>query len=63
MPDLEENLMPAKNYKFVYDEYGNTSEIKVSARGIGVHGNNYVNKGTAFSVTERRDLGIEGRLP
>jgi malate dehydrogenase (oxaloacetate-decarboxylating) len=63
VPDLEENLMPAKNYKFVYDEYGNTSEIKVSARGIGVHGNNYVNKGTAFSVTERRDLGIEGSLP
>ncbi|MDX1776478.1 MAG: NAD-dependent malic enzyme [Desulfobulbales bacterium] len=55
--------MPPKSYKFVYDEYGNTKEIKVHTRGIGVHGNNYVNKGTAFSEAERRDLGIEGSLP
>ena len=27
--------MPAKNYRFIYDEYGNTREIKVRARGIG----------------------------
>ena len=60
---MEENLMPAKSYKFVYDKYGNTSEIKVSTRGIGVHGNNYVNKGTAFSETERKGLGMEGSLP
>ena len=55
--------MPAKNYRFVNDEYGNTSMIKVSTRGVGVHGNNYVNKGTAFSETERRELGIDGSLP
>jgi malate dehydrogenase (oxaloacetate-decarboxylating) len=60
---MEENLMPAKNYRFIYDEYGNTREIKVRARGIGVHGNNYVNKGTAFSEEERRELGIDGSLP
>ena len=60
---MEENLMPAKSYTFVYDEYGNTSEIKVNARGIGVHNNNYVNKGTAFSETERRDLGMDGSFP
>jgi malate dehydrogenase (oxaloacetate-decarboxylating) len=60
---MEENLMPAKSYKFVYDEYGNTSEIKVKTRGIGVHNNNYVNKGTAFSETERRSLGMDGSLP
>jgi malate dehydrogenase (oxaloacetate-decarboxylating) len=55
--------MPAKNYKFVYDEFGNTKEIKVHTRGHGVHSNNYVNKGTAFSDTERHDLGIDGSLP
>ena len=55
--------MSAKSYKFVYDEYGNTSEIKVKTRGIGVHNNNYVNKGTAFSETERRSLGMDGSLP
>jgi malate dehydrogenase (oxaloacetate-decarboxylating) len=60
---MEENLMSAKSYKFVYDEYGNTSEIKVKTRGIGVHNNNYVNKGTAFSETERRSLGMDGSLP
>ncbi len=60
---MEENLMPAKSYKFVYDEYGNTKEVKVHTRGVGVHGNNYVNKGTAFTETERRDLGLDGSLP
>jgi malate dehydrogenase (oxaloacetate-decarboxylating) len=60
---MEENLMPVKNNKFVYDEYGNTIEIRVNARGVVVHGNNYVNKGTAFSETERRDLGLDGSLP
>ena len=55
--------MPVKSYRFVYDEYGNTREIKVHTRGLGVHGNNYVNKGTAFSGTERQNLGIDGSLP
>jgi malate dehydrogenase (oxaloacetate-decarboxylating) len=55
--------MPVKSYRFVYDEYGNTREIKVHIRGVGVHGNNYVNKGTAFNENERRDLGMEGTLP
>ena len=55
--------MPPNSYKFVYDEYGNTEEIKVHARGIGVHSNNYVNKGTAFSDAERNDLGMDGSLP
>jgi malate dehydrogenase (oxaloacetate-decarboxylating) len=60
---MEDNLMPPNSYKFVYDEYGNTKEIKVHARGIGVQGNNYVNKGTAFSEAERRELGMDGALP
>jgi malate dehydrogenase (oxaloacetate-decarboxylating) len=60
---MEVVLMMPKGYEFVYDQYGNTREIKVYNRGIGVHGNNYVNKGTAFSYEERRDLGIDGTLP
>lgn len=55
--------MPAKSYKFVYDEYGNTKEVKVHTRGVGVHGINYINKGTAFTDYERRVLGLDGGLP
>ncbi|MFC1844844.1 NAD-dependent malic enzyme [Thermodesulfobacteriota bacterium] len=55
--------MPPKNNKFVFDEYGKTTEIRVSARGVVLHGNNYVNKGTAFSETERQELGLDGSLP
>jgi len=55
--------MAPKGYEFVYDEYGNTRGIKVHSRGRGVHSNNYVNKGTAFSCDERRSLGIDGTLP
>ena len=29
---MEDNLMSPNSYKFVFDEYGNTSEIKVRAR-------------------------------
>jgi malate dehydrogenase (oxaloacetate-decarboxylating) len=60
---MEGYLMPAKNYRFVYDEFGNTREIKVYARGVAVHSNNYINKGTAFSENERLELGIDGSLP
>jgi malate dehydrogenase (oxaloacetate-decarboxylating) len=60
---MEEKLMPPKSYKFVYDEFGNTKEMKVHTRGVGVHGNNYVNKGTAFSENERQDLVMDGSLP
>ncbi len=55
--------MPPKSYKFVYDVHGNTKEIRVRTRGIGVQSNNYMNKGTAFNETERRDLGMDGSLP
>ncbi len=60
---MEAYLMSVKMNKFVYDEFGNTKEIKVHTRGIWVHANNYVNKGTAFSETERRELGMDGSLP
>ncbi len=48
---------------FKYDEYGNTREILVYASGASLHGISYVNKGTAFSVSERKRLGLEAALP
>ncbi|MCK5227396.1 MAG: NAD-dependent malic enzyme, partial [Desulfobulbaceae bacterium] len=55
--------MPEKVYEFIYDEYGNTKEIKVNARGTAVQANKYTNKGTTFSEEERKNLEIEGLLP
>ena len=55
--------MSANSYRFRYDEYGNTKEILVYARGIGVQANNFTNKGTSFSEEERRGLELSGMVP
>jgi malate dehydrogenase (oxaloacetate-decarboxylating) len=55
--------MPERIYDFQYDDYGNTRAIKVSARGIDAMRNSYINKASAFSEEERRDLGLYGMLP
>ncbi len=55
--------MPANTYKFIYDDYGNTQAIEVKARGMATQINNYLNKGSAFSSRERRELKLEGLLP
>lgn len=55
--------MSKNTYNFIYDEYGNTASIEVAARGIGLQSNNYINKSSAFTEQERKDLNLMGLLP
>jgi malate dehydrogenase (oxaloacetate-decarboxylating) len=55
--------MAANLYRFKYDEYGNTREIIVYAGGSSARSCSYINKGTAFSLEERRLLNLEATLP
>ncbi len=55
--------MPRDNYTFAYGPYGNTEKILTRARGIEVYENSFSNKGTSFTLEERRLLELEGALP
>ena len=55
--------MAANLYRFKYDEYGNTREIIVYASGSSARSCSYINKGTAFSLEERKLLNLEATLP
>ena len=50
-------------YKFKYDEYGNTREVIVYGSGTAVSSISFVNKGTAFNESERQQLGLQASLP
>jgi malate dehydrogenase (oxaloacetate-decarboxylating) len=55
--------MGENQYRFKYDEYGNTQEILVYGSGASIHSISFVNKGTAFNHAERKQLGLEATLP
>jgi len=55
--------MSTNLYRFKYDEYGNTREIIVYASGAAARSCSYINKGTAFSLEERKALSLEATLP
>jgi len=61
MPGSEE--MSENQFGFKFDEYGNTREILVYVTGATVNNISFVNKGTAFSLAERKRLGLEAALP
>lgn len=52
-----------KSYKFIYDKYGNTKSIKALVDGEALHRNSYTNKGTAYTESERNELGLSGIIP
>jgi len=54
--------MTEKPFTERFDEAGRLS-IKVHARGMDVLENPQLNRGTAFTREERRQLGLEGMLP
>ncbi|BHH83226.1 oxaloacetate-decarboxylating malate dehydrogenase [Desulforhopalus sp. 52FAK] len=55
--------MSSDLYRFKYDEFGNTKEIIVYASGDSARSSRYINKGTAFSINERKKLALDATLP
>jgi hypothetical protein len=55
--------MAENQYKFKYDEYGNTQEILVCASGVSSYSIRCLNKGTAFNLAERKQRSLEAALP
>ena len=49
--------MAQNTYGLRYDEFGRTTEILLYSRGTMAMANNFINKGTAFTEQERRQLG------
>jgi malate dehydrogenase (oxaloacetate-decarboxylating) len=57
----EERDMPEGSYELVWTPEGYVARI--SARGMAVLGSPAINRGTAFTPEERRELGLTGLLP
>src|SRR6476469_7703282 len=54
--------MASKNYTLVHGADG-SHHIQIHARGLNVLDDPQVNRGTAFTPTERDRLGLRGLLP
>lgn len=48
---------------FEFDEFGGTTALIARTTGSALQHNHYINKGTAFTEQERRELGLNGTLP
>lgn len=55
--------MPKEIYGFQYGQYGETTAITARGNGLALLANNYTNKGTAFTLAERKSLDLDGALP
>ncbi len=53
--------MPAETYELIQSADGYT--VRISARGAAVLASPAINRGTAFTTEERRELGLTGLLP
>ncbi|WP_300463550.1 NAD-dependent malic enzyme [Desulfobacula sp.] len=55
--------MEINHYEFSYGEFGETTGARINLRGFDVLRYNYICKGTAFTIDERRKLKLSGFLP
>lgn len=55
--------MPNTICDFEFDEFGRTTALIANTIGFPLQNNNFINKGTAFSLEERSQLALEGALP
>ena len=55
--------MEINHYEFEFGEYGETTGVTVNLRGFDILRYNNINKGTAFTIDERRKLKLSGYLP
>ncbi len=55
--------MPKIVYGFQYGQYGETRAIIARETGLALLNCNYTNRGTSFTLAERRELDLDGSLP
>ncbi len=55
--------MEINHYQFQYGKFGQTTGITINLRGFDILRYNYISKGTAFTIEERRKLRLSGYLP